>query len=650
MVLPLIGLIVLLASAVVCGLSKRGDVLGPCAATIAGALAVFAGGRSLLTGASPTITLPIPFPFGAPRLEMDPLTAWFVIVIGMIGGMAAVYGRSYLSNQPRRTISLSWCWYNLLLAAMLLVVLARDGFFFLVFWEVMSLSSFFLVVHDHEKCGVVRAGWTYLIATHLGTAFLLVMFMLLGSPDSMDFVHFNPAVVPGGASLIFALALVGFGTKAGLVPLHVWLPEAHPVAPSHVSALMSGVMVKIGIYGLLRVLTFLGPPPSGWGWVMIFIGVVTGLTGVLFALVQHDLKRLLAYSTVENIGIIVLALGLGVLGIAAGNIVVATMGICAALLHTLNHALFKSLLFLGAGAVLHASGTGRMDRLGGMLRYMPYTGAAFLVGAAAISALPPLNGFVSEFLVYAAAFHVMSVGASAWSGLIAVAAMALIGGLAVACFTKAFGIIFLGSPRSKTASQAHEAPAGMRTAMILLALLCLGAGLGGPWLVGLVMPAISQLLPVSMSLNELQGIFHMLPWISYAGLGLLIGTALLLGLRAVLLRGREIRSGETWDCGYAAPSPRMQYSAASFVQPIGSMFAGLMRTRRRLQAPQGLFPTAARLETETPDFFVQSCFAPIVRGLARLAAAFRDLQQGRTHLCILYIVATLLLMLIWHLG
>jgi len=281
----------------------------------------------------------------------------------------------------------------------LLVVVARNGVLFLMSWELMSLASFFLVTLEDEKESVRRAGWIYLIAMHLGTAFLLAMFLLLGqNAASLDFERLSTAAAPSG--VFFLLAVIGFGTKAGFIPMHVWLPEAHPAAPSHVSAVMSGVMIKTGIYGLLRILTLLGPPAAWWGWTLVAIGIVSGILGVLYALAQHDLKRLLAYHSVENIGIIALGLGIGVLGISYSNPMMAALGFTGGLLHVVNHALFKSLLFLGAGSVLHATGTGELDRLGGLLKRMPVTGTTFLIGAVAISGLPPLNGFVSEFLIY----------------------------------------------------------------------------------------------------------------------------------------------------------------------------------------------------------------------------------------------------------
>jgi hydrogenase-4 component B len=647
----LICLGVLAAGAVSCVAPgrMRPAVIGPLAATGGSGLAAAAGLLSLLSGTTIEIVFPWRLAFGTLRLGLDPLSAFFVFLIGLVGALAAIYGRGYLAGRDVRKSAACWCWYNLLMAAMLLVVVARNGFVFLLAWEVMSLTSFFLVMHDHEKEGVMRAGWIYMIATHLGTAFLLVMFLLLGRGTNLDFASYS--VSGGMGSLIFACALVGFGTKAGLVPLHVWLPEAHPAAPSHVSALMSGVMIKTGIYGLLRVIMFIGPPTAWWGWALVAAGILSGLLGVLSALAQRDLKRLLAYSSVENIGIIAMGLGLGLLGIHFGHPVVAALGFCGALLHTLNHGLFKGLLFMGAGSVLHATGTGELDRLGGLIKRMPVTGGTFLVGAAAISGLPPLNGFVSEFLVYAAGFTaVIRSGGPDWSGLGVVAGLALIGGLAAACFLKAFGIVFLGVPRGPAGANVHEASGAMEAAMLATALLCITVGLGAPWVIRMVLPVTAQLMPAAQA-ALLTGVIGLLKWIPLSALVLIGSAAVLLVLRTGLLRRRSVQSDDTWGCGYLRPSARMQYTASSFAQPSLGMFARILRPHQELDPPGGLFPHSARLATHTSELFVQGVYEPAIRALQYLAALFRRLQQGRTtHLYILYIVITMLLLLTWNLA
>jgi formate hydrogenlyase subunit 3/multisubunit Na+/H+ antiporter MnhD subunit len=535
---------------------------------------------------------------------------------------------------------------------MVLLVSARNGVLFLLAWEAMSLASFFLVTMESDRPDVRQAGWTYLVATHIGTAFLLVMFFLLGGPNnSMDFDQFAAG---GQGSVIFLLAVIGFGTKAGFIPLHTWLPEAHPAAPSHVSAVMSGIMIKMGIYGLVRTLIFLGAPAEWWGWVLVGIGVVSGVLGVLLALAQHDLKRLLAYHSVENIGIIALGMGLGVVGLARGNTALAVLGFAGGLLHVVNHAMFKGLLFLGAGAVVHATGTRQIDQLGGLIKKMPWTAATFLVGSAAISALPPLNGFVSEFLIYLGSFGAVAASSTGAiiPALVAIGGLALIGGLAAACFAKAFGVVFLGEPRSSQAADAHEAPAAMRIAMVALAACCVALGLLCPLVVPLLAPAVSSAtgLPMETASRHLVDVGGPLTWVVTGGailLALLGGLAL---LRKWLLAGREVGQAGTWDCGYVAPTARMQYTASSFAQPLTDIFGLFLRTHRKGRRPEGLFPRDAEIETHTPDVFHEGLFRPAFLGAERLMERMKWLQHGRLQLYVLYIVLTLLVLLVWKLG
>jgi formate hydrogenlyase subunit 3/multisubunit Na+/H+ antiporter MnhD subunit len=592
-------------------------------------------------------------------VALDPLSGLFLLPTLLLSALAAVYGVEYLRPmRGERPLGVAWCAFNLLVASMGLTLVAQNGVLFLVAWESMALASFLLVTFEGEKREVRRAGWTYLVATHLGTAALLAMFALLsGAAGSFEFAEFVRAatISPGLPDLVFLLAVVGFGTKAGFMPLHIWLPEAHPAAPSHVSAVMSGVMIKTGIYGLIRLVLLLPPPPAWWGWLLVGIGVTSGVLGVLFALAQHDLKRLLAYHSVENIGIIALGLGLGLLGSATGKPALAVLGVAGGLLHVLNHALFKGLLFLGAGSVLHGAGTREIDHLGGLLRRMPWTGASFLVGAVAISGLPPLNGFVSEFLIYAAAFR-GSLEANGLVGTIApalssVAALALIGGLATACFTKAFGIVFLGEPRSRHAAEAHEAGVGMRLPMLLLAAACALLGLWPAAALSLVTPAVRLVVrqPAPLVASALTGAGEALGMVA-GGVAILLACLLVLALlRHRLLRRRPVEATVTWDCGYARPTARMQYTASSFAQPLTALFHLVLRTRTRLTPPVGLFPVPGALSTETPDTFREGLFRPVFAGLERALSRLRMLQQGRIQLYILYVVLTLIALMAWRL-
>ena len=442
-----------------------------------------------------------------------------------------------------------------------------------------------------------------------------------------------------------------FGAKAGFLPLHVWLPEAHPAAPSHVSAVMSGVMIKTGIYGLLRVTLMLGTPPLWWGWAMLLIGAVSGILGVLYALAQPDLKRLLAYCSVENIGIICLGIGLWLLGVADRKPELAALGLMGGLLHVCNHAIFKSLLFMGAGAVKHSAHTLNIDQLGGLQKRMPHTARAFLIGAAAICGLPPFNGFVSELFIYLGAFTALAWaavnGTLAVAGMITLLVLSLTGALAAACFTKVYGIVFLGAPRSDAASHALEVPGSMRHPMTALAGLCVLLGLGAPIEAALVSPVAAQLLGESAARAA---VGSARPWLFSIGIGggcIVAITALLVVFRKGLLRGRTIARGPTWDCGYVAPTARMQYTASSFAWPIIDMFRWLIRSRVEVHMGPGDFPRQARLVSHTVDLFRRFFYEPLFHACVVVSNRLHWLQQGRNQFYVLYIGITVLVLLIW---
>lgn len=599
-----------------------------------------------------------PVPYGSFFLEIDCLSAFFLVPILVLSGLAAIYGSEYmLSYRHQHHLGKPWALYNLLVASMLLVTTARNAVLFLVAWEVMALASFFLVTFEHEKEQVRRAGWTYLVATHIGTGFLTLMFVVMGSKaGSMDFDRFAHAAGPiaAAADALFVCAVIGFGTKAGFLPLHVWLPEAHPAAPSHVSAVMSGVMIKTGIYGLLRVLTYLGTPQAWWGWLLVGVGLLSGVLGILFALAQHDLKRILAYSSVENVGIITLSVGLGLLGICNDQPLIAVLGLAGALLHVVNHAMFKGLLFLGAGAVLHGTGTLAVDKLGGLLKRMPTVALTFTIGAAAICALPPLNGFAGEFLVYSGALRGAAGGSlsTALPSLLIIAGLAAIGGVAAACFAKAVGATFLGEPRGPHAAHVHGPSIMMTAPMVILMAACICLGLFAPLIVpqltGVLvdltgMPAESIEVGLSIAAGNLSLVVAI-------GLTLLLAVVLLTVVRARLLAGRTVEQAGTWDCGYAAPTPRMQYTGSSFAQPLVQLLRPFLRTRVQLDPPRGYFPSEGRLRTSTPDVFAEEIYRPALTGIGWAASKLRWLQQGRVQLYVLYIAVTLVVLLIWKLG
>jgi hydrogenase-4 component B len=651
---------------------------GTAAASLAGfALTV----TQLLSGRWETISVAWNTSLGASfSIGFDALSGFFLLPVYGLSAVCAIYGFGYLrhgdqSSHQSGTQSLgsSWLFFSILAASMAMVVLARNAVLFLSAWEIMSLSSWVLVTHEHEKEEARQAGITYLVATQIGTAFLVVMFLILGASGStaapaaimtgshqgavLDFSRFasgSGAGVPAAAGVIFILSLVGFGTKAGIVPLHVWLPEAHPAAPSHVSALMSGVMIKMGIYGILRIVTFLGAPQAWWGWTLVALGAVSGIVGVLFALAQHDIKRLLAYHSVENIGIILLGIGVGLLGMSYNAPVVAVLGFAGGLLHVLNHAMFKGLLFLGAGSAARATGTRDMDRLGGLLRLMPVTGLGFLVGAAAISGLPTLNGFVSELLIFLGAFHGFSLAEVplAVSAAAVAGALALISGLAAACFTKAFGISFLGEPRGEEAKAAREQGVFLVGPVIFLAAACVAVGLLGPYAVSMLSPLAAQMagLEPGTAAGLLEPARAGLRSVALAGIAVAALTGALTLVRVLLQRGRAVSRAGTWDCGYVKPDARMQYTSSSFAQPLTGMFSWLLRTARHWHPIKDLFPAESGFETETPDVFTRRLFRPAFRAAGAALSRLAWLQHGRLQLYVLYLAAALLALLVWRLA
>ncbi len=628
--------------------------LGSVSAVVGSVVAVIPAFKTLLTGITESVQLPWGVPFGSFFIQIDPISAVFLIPILVLTAISSIYGAEYLrSYREKKNLGVPCFFYNLLLAGMMLVVVARNGLLFLVAWEIMSLASFFLVTFEYEKPMVRRAGWIYLIATHIGTAFLIVFFILLGrQAGSLDFDKVS-AIPSSLASVLFVLAIIGFGTKAGFMPFHVWLPYAHPAAPSHVSAVMSGVMIKTGIYGLVRALTILGMPPAWWCWALIGIGAVSGVLGVLFALAQSDLKRLLAYSSVENIGIITIGLGVGLLGVNMNSPTLAILGFGGGLLHVINHAIFKGLLFLGAGAVLHSSGTGHIDLLGGLIKRMPWTSFAFLVGSTAVLGLPPLNGFISEFLIYFGVFKNGMAGGfeSIIPALIVIGSLALIGGLALACFTKAFGVIFLGEPRSNYAKQAHEVGFRMKSSMVILAALCVLLGICSPWVIRSAENVIFEItsIPLETIQAELAATSAVLMNIVIISLILFGLVTLLAVLRKLMLSARGIRQAGTWDCGYARPDARMQYTAASFAQPLTDLFKMFLRSLKRISPIKDIFPSQTAFHTDTSDISEKYMYQPLFSWVNSSFSRLRWLQQGRLQIYILYIAMTLWVLLIWKL-
>ena len=641
------------------GALGRGLVAG-CA--LVGALAgLLLGAVCLGAGLAPTFTSSF-LPLTGFALRIDGLSAFFLIVIGVVGAAVAVYGFGYTEAYEGR-YSLRWlgALLNVLLLSLSVQVMADNALTFLMAWEAMSLSAYLLVLTDHDQPGTVRAANWYIAITHAGFAALVAMFLLLSAGElTTSFAAMRAAsLAPGVRDAAFVLALFGFGAKAGVVPLHVWLPMAHPVAPSHVSALMSGVVIKMGVYGLLRVtIDLLGGGPPWWGGLVLGMGTVSALVGVLYALMEHDLKRLLAYHSVENIGIIFIGIGAGLMFQSYGLTTLATLGIVGGLYHTINHACFKGLLFLGAGSVLHATGTRNMEEMGGLIKRMPRTAFFFLVGACAISALPPLNGFASEWLVFQTLLGGSAIPQPEVAVImpIAVAMLALTSGLAAACFVKAFGITFLAIPRSPEAEHAHEAPRSMQVGMVSLVLMCVGLGLA-PFavvpLLGSSLAGLGGLAPTAVAFTlalplHVPGTFGQMS----APL-LALGLALLLALVPLVLRvlgaDRRLRVADTWGCGRIGQTARMEYTATAFAEPLRRVFAELYRPSRDLSIDfhpaSKYFVQSIEYRSEIHPWFERVLYDPLLHGLRGAATRVRRLQGGSVHLYLVYMTLALLVLL-----
>ncbi|MEJ2698286.1 MAG: proton-conducting transporter membrane subunit [Desulfuromonadales bacterium] len=636
------------ALALVAGRRSRLATLAGAGGAVAGSLlGLIAAVRGLLGSAPSLIVRAWSVPGGSFSLNIDGLASFFLVPVFLLSLLCALYGWGYMKGfATSRRMGFHWFFFNLLAASMALVVTAANAVLFLAAWEVMSLSSFQLVAFEHEREEVRNAAWVYLLATHLGTALLFALFLLAGTrTGSLDFASFVAlkGLSAGTASLFFFLALFGFGTKAGLFPVHVWLPDAHPAAPSHVSALMSGVMIKTGIYGILRLLTFLPPPPAWWGGVLMALGVAGVLYGIAMAAVQRDVKRCLAYSTVENVGIIFLALGLWLFAGGRGMAAVAFLALSGGLLHLWNHTLFKGLMFLGAGSLLHGAGSRDFERMGGLLRRMPVTGALLIGGSLAIAALPPLNGFVSEWLIYLGLFRA-GQGASGAPGLyplLLVGLLAFAGGMAIIVFTRLVGVALLGEPRLGEAAAAHESGLFMTTPMALLLGLCLAIGVYPGGVLTLVSVPVSMLsssagtaLPVSTSA---------IGWTSLALLTALLAGGLLL---ACLRSARPPERGKTWGCGFSFPTPRMAYTAASYAgMAQAHLFPRHLRPSAVGGVPQGIFPPSETFSQKNSDPVLCQVFAPLFAVIGERFYRLRWLQQGRLHIYFLYIFIACALLL-----
>ena len=600
---------------------------------------------------------------GGVVVRLDGLGAFFLAIVSIIGLPAAVYGAGYSADETTGHLRSLGFMLNMFLFGMSLVTCAGNVLTFVLGWEVMSLASYFLVMVETGDPETQSAGLWYIAMTHFGLVLLLPMFFLLsssgGGASFADLRLGAGMLTPAMRNVVFILAVLAFGSKAGVVPLHVWLPRAHPAAPSHVSALMSGVMIKLGIYGLVRVtLDVLGGGVVWWGGLLLAVGSVSALLGVLYALMEHDLKRLLAYHSVENIGIILIGFGAALVLDGYGLRSAALVGFAASLFHTLNHACFKALLFLGAGSVLRQTHTRNMEQMGGLITRMPQTALLFLVGAVAIAALPPLNGFASEWMV----FQTLLAGAQiprpelAVGIPMAVGMLALTSGLAAACFVKAFGVTFLAMPRSERAAQAREAPLSMRAAMALLASACVVLGLGASMTVPVLYRALEGLGGVSpAAAAATPGLWvegaGRLAYVSPPLLAASLAVVVFLGWLAVRRALGRARLTDTWGCGRIGQTPRMEYTASAFAEPLRRVFAELYRPAEDLTVsthPESrYFIRSITYTSEVHPWFEAVIYDPIIGGVRRASTEVRRLQGGSAHLYLLYVVAALLGALGW---
>lgn len=625
---------------------------------LSGVAALAGGVWALLGGDVITATLPLGLPWLPWQVRLDALSGFVLAIIGVVSFAVGVYGPAYVRGleKGRDSLVVLGGFSGLFLAGMMGVVLAADAFLFMVAWELMSLASYFLVAFHHDNAANRRAAFLYLLMAHIGGLAILLGFGVLASfGDGFSFEAMRTAALsPAWASVAFVLAFIGFGMKAGLVPLHAWLPEAHPVAPSHISALMSGVMLKVAVYGFIRVVfDLVGELQWQWGVAVLVIGCISALFGVLAALMQRDLKRLLAYSSVENLGIIFIGLGLALLFLSTGHVVPGVLAFIAALYHALNHALFKGLLFLGAGAILHSSHERDLEQMGGLLRRMPWTGFLFLVGCLSISALPPFNGFVSEWLTFQSALRAWQLDSGVLRSLVPIASavLALTGALVAATFVKVYGVAFLGQARSRHVRRARPVSLGMRAGQAILAVLCLVLGLMPSAVIGALNAIPGQLLGYALSPEA---------YSHWWSLDLAVATrtsasysaplvAVLLALIVAaaiwaLHRGsvRRVRRCDAWDCGFAPPNSRMQYTATAFAQPIRRVFSPLFLV------DEGVAPRAdgsQRYQLTIGDRSWGLVYLPVVRWVEAASRRLVRLHSGNVRIYLGWTLATLLVLL-----
>ncbi len=578
--------------------------------------------------------------------QIDALSAFFLVAIYAVCLLAALYSYHYMDKAQKalRTAG-NYFFFSLLAVSMALVVTASNLIAFMLSWEIMSLSSFFLVVYNYEAEENRKAGYLYFVFTQVGAMFILAAFGLIYA-HSGNFGFADAAALPDTVKIIvFVLAFIGFGSKAGVFPFHVWLPHAHPAASSHISAVMSGVMIKTGIYGIIRMYMLLDSQATLFGHVVLIAGMISGILGVVYALGQHDLKRLLAYHSVENIGIILIGLGLGMIGVAADKPVMAVLGFAGGLLHVLNHAIFKSLLFMGAGMVLHKTGTRTIDLTGGLIKNMKVTGTTFLIGSLAISGLPPLNGFVSEFLVYLGGFRGLALDKTSFAVcLLAIVSLAIIGGLALACFTKVVGVVFQGEPRNQVAENADEKGWTMLVPMLVLAVACILIGVFPTFFMTMALKAVAS-LGLGYGRIPLEPFIELTGNITRAAALIFAVFFLILALRTFLYRGKTVTRSGTWGCGFTRPTVKMQYTGSSYAASILEFFRPVAPLTEDHSEVRDRFPQKSHYHSHVSDIAELHMGNIIVRPVLALFDKLRWLQHGDIHLYIGYILLAIVVLL-----
>ncbi|MCK5541915.1 MAG: hydrogenase [Desulfobacterales bacterium] len=578
--------------------------------------------------------------------QIDGLCAFFLVVIFLVSLLATIYSFHYMDQSEKATkIAAHYFFFSILIASMALVVTASNIITFMLFWEIMSLSSFFLVIYNPQSAENRKAGYLYFVFSHVGAMFIFAAFGIVYSYTGSFGFEAMSSLPDTAKILVFIFSFIGFGSKAGVFPFHVWLPYAHPAAPSHISAVMSGVMIKTGVYGILKMYVLLNFHTPFFGNIVLIAGVISGVLGIVYALGQHDLKRLLAYSSVENIGIILIGLGIGMIGVSSGNPLMAALGFTGGFLHILNHSIFKSLLFMGAGMVLHKTGTGSIDALGGLIKNMKVTGAVVIIGSLAICGLPPFNGFVGEFFIYIAGFKGVTLDKSAFvMSCIAIISLAVIGGLALACFTKVIGVVFQGEPRTKVAVDVNEKGPTMLFSMLILAGVCILIGVFPKLIIQMPINAISA-LGLGFDNSLLEPFTQMTGNITLAATIFLICFLIVIAIRSFFYRGKTITKSGTWGCGFTQPTVKMQYTGSSYASFILDFFRPAAPLTEDHPIIKGRFPEKTYYKSNINDIAELNMNRVIVNPILFLFDKLRWIQHGDIHLYIGYILLAIVLLL-----